>query len=95
MGPTRTTDPSRNKTSQTLYDRIKIEVEKKVGESANALMSVSASALDSGAKGGTGGEAWLGQLQSTWKAFTEKMVSAARCLRDWGSASLVRAVSAT
>ena len=51
--------------AQTLYDRVRIEVERKVGGSGNSLRKMDA----------TEGEAWLTELERTWKAFNEKMVS--------------------
>jgi len=50
--------------AQTLYDRIRIEVERKVGDSASFLRG-----LDT-----TDGEAWLGELEWIWKAFNGQMV---------------------
>jgi cullin-4 len=49
--------------AQTLYDRIRIEVERKVGESGGVLRGLDA-----------GGEAWLTEVERTWQSFREKMV---------------------
>ena len=52
--------------AQTLYDRVRIEVERKSGESGKTLRQLDAA----------DGEAWLGELEKTWKAFNDKMVRA-------------------
>lgn len=59
-------------TSQTLYDRIKIEIERKVGETATSLRN-----LDS-----SDGEVWLQALDTAWKQYTEKIVSRLCYLRN-------------
>ena len=60
----------KNSAAQTLYDRIRIEVERRIGESGNFLKS-----LDT-ADGG----AWLAEVQKTWTTFNEKMVSVYRTI---------------
>lgn len=50
--------------SQTLYDRIKIEVERKVGETAGSLCNLDIA----------DGESWLQALDTAWKAYTAKLV---------------------
>ena len=58
---------SQTSVSQTLYDRTRIQIERKVGEYATAL---SRTVLDS-----VDGEGWLTQLDTIWHSFNEKMVS--------------------
>lgn len=56
---------TRTKTvSQTLFDRIKIEIERKVGETAGSLRSID----------NADSESWLQALDTAWKAYTEKIV---------------------
>ncbi|CAD6586280.1 MAG: Cullin-4 [Cyphobasidiales sp. Tagirdzhanova-0007] len=57
-------DVSKNSTAQTLYDRIRIEVERKVGETAHSL-----NILDT-----ANGETWLAEIQKIWTTFNEKML---------------------
>jgi cullin-4 len=58
------TSSNNNNISQTLYERIKIEIERKVGETATGLRNLDTS----------DGEAWLQALDTAWKAYTEKLV---------------------
>lgn len=51
-------------TAQTLYDRVRIEIERKVGDYATHLRK----------SNDTDGQVWLVQLQSIWKSFNEKIV---------------------
>lgn len=75
---------SRASTAQTLYDRVRIEVERAVGESAAQLRS--ADHEDA--------QAWLAHLLATWAAFTEKMVRWREMTDSWTLRRWSMAVSA-
>lgn len=67
--PSSSSGSAKSNVAQNLYDRLRIEIERKVGEYATVLR-----------KGESNdGEAWLSQLNTIWKSFNEKMVSRNLC----------------
>ncbi|KAL7008349.1 hypothetical protein EMMF5_002078 [Cystobasidiomycetes sp. EMM_F5] len=62
--PSSSSGSAKSNVAQNLYDRLRIEIERKVGEYATVLR-----------KGESNdGEAWLSQLNTIWKSFNEKML---------------------
>lgn len=64
VGSGNAADAKSRTVSQTLYDRIKIEIERKVGETAVSLRNLDIA----------DGAAWLQTVDTAWKAYTEKIV---------------------
>ncbi|KAK9900398.1 Cullin-domain-containing protein [Cystobasidium minutum MCA 4210] len=64
VGTGNASDAKSKTVSQTLYDRIKIEIERKIGETSVSLRNLDIA----------DGAAWLHALDTAWKAYTEKIL---------------------